>query len=117
SILFLFLAAAQFMLVGSSFDHALVGDADGDEQYSLIGYRQRCVHDHAEQAEFGRQELAGAAAPSFQKDFYRSAVAEQTPHVGVDHRGVKLVALKCASNEECTPTAQDRTDGHEVQVV
>src|SRR5690606_12329153 len=107
----------ELALVRFRFDQTLVADAQRDEEARALGHGERRVHDHAEQTELRREELARAAPATLEEELDREPVADQSAHVGVDHGGVEAIAAERPTNEETAAPSQDRPHGEEIEVV
>ena len=66
----------------------------GTKETSRVGDAERGVDHHVEQADLGRQELAGARAAALEEELDGEAVAHEPADVGVDDGGVEPVAAE-----------------------
>ena len=94
------LAARLLVHVRLLLDDPLVADRHRHERDLAIAELQRRVDDHREDPELRRQELAGARAPALDEELEVVALDEDRADVGVDERGVELLALEAAADEE-----------------
>src|SRR5690606_28597644 len=112
-----FVATLELELVRLRLDQALVADADGHEEALPFRHGERGVRDHAEQPEFGWQQLSRAAPAAFEEQLDRKPVSDQAPHVGIDHRCIQAITPERPANEEAATSPQDRAHREEVEVV
>ena len=77
---------------------------------------ERRLDHHAEQAQLGRQQLAGARAAALDEELDVERLAQQLAHVGAEDRAVELVALEDAAQEEGAAAAEEEAERPEGQV-
>ena len=102
----------QLPSVRALLGHLLVGDADR-EQGDLLPrpVARRRVQRHAEDAEAGRQHLAGAAPATLDEELDGEAIADELSQVALEDDGEDAVVLEGATDEEGAPAAEDGPEG------
>ena len=114
--LLLLLGADQLALVRLLLDDAAVVDRHRHEVEIAAHAVDEGADDRRQHAELRREDLSGPAAPAFDEELLRVALADQEGEVLAEHRLVELVALEAAADEVGAGAAEQRPERPERQV-
>ena len=114
--LFLFGGAAQLFSVGAYFHHVFIADVDRHQSDRPGAAAQHRLDGHRQRTGLRIEQTAGTGAAAFDEILDGIAAAEQLAKIFTEHRGVELVALKGATDEERAQAAEDRPGRPEVEV-
>ncbi len=115
-VLGLLLPAGQLLRIAVGLDDLLVVDRHRDEEEVPLRALEHRVHLPGEQPELGGEELAGARAAALGEELLHHPVVHELLHVGLEGRGVDLVVLERAPQEERAAAPEEGAEGEEGEV-